>query len=256
MDEGQKVTTGQILAWMSSTERAALVDAARAQGPQELKKWEDAYQMTPILSPVNGLIILKNFVPGQTVTTADIVLSMSDDLMIKAVVDETDLAQISSHQKSIVTLDAYPNDPIDSYVSKISYDAKTVNNVTTYEVDVLPKKPPPFMRSGMTANIEFVLKQTKKTLLIPTSSIHKEGGSLFVMVTDPRSNNYQKAKKRIVTVGNSDGKKTEVLAGVTEGESVLIPDMSSINQLKKESEESNTFGRPKRSGSKPNKDHS
>ncbi len=32
--EGDKVKIGQILAWMSSTERAALLDAARGQGEQ------------------------------------------------------------------------------------------------------------------------------------------------------------------------------------------------------------------------------
>ena len=34
--EGDQVKTGQVLAWMSSTERAALVDAARSQGEETL----------------------------------------------------------------------------------------------------------------------------------------------------------------------------------------------------------------------------
>lgn len=36
--EGQKVKKGQIIAWLSSTERAALIDAARTQGKEEIKK--------------------------------------------------------------------------------------------------------------------------------------------------------------------------------------------------------------------------
>ena len=36
--EGDKVHKGQILAWMSSTERAALLDAATSKGPAELKR--------------------------------------------------------------------------------------------------------------------------------------------------------------------------------------------------------------------------
>ena len=35
--EGEKVKRGQILAWMSSTERAALLDAARAQSEEKVK---------------------------------------------------------------------------------------------------------------------------------------------------------------------------------------------------------------------------
>ncbi len=33
VNEGQHVRRGQVLAWMSSSERAALIDAARAKGP-------------------------------------------------------------------------------------------------------------------------------------------------------------------------------------------------------------------------------
>jgi macrolide-specific efflux system membrane fusion protein len=49
--EGQAVRRGQLLAWMSSTERAALIDAARMQGEAELGYWENAYKPTPIIAP-------------------------------------------------------------------------------------------------------------------------------------------------------------------------------------------------------------
>src|SRR5271170_4470385 len=47
VNEGDKVTQGQIIAWMSSTDRAAILDGARAQGPAVLKKWQDVYKATP-----------------------------------------------------------------------------------------------------------------------------------------------------------------------------------------------------------------
>src|ERR1700746_3068337 len=37
VDEGNTVKSGQILGWMSSTDRAAILDAARAKGEDELK---------------------------------------------------------------------------------------------------------------------------------------------------------------------------------------------------------------------------
>jgi len=43
IDEGAHVKRGDIMAWMSSSDRAAILDAARAQGPEVLKHWEDAY---------------------------------------------------------------------------------------------------------------------------------------------------------------------------------------------------------------------
>ncbi len=59
-------------------------------------------------------------------------------------------------QPASVVLDAYPDQPFPGKVNEIAYDAKTVNNVTTYSVNVLPDKTPTFMRSGMTANVSFV----------------------------------------------------------------------------------------------------
>src|SRR3989339_1787968 len=45
--EGQNIKKGQILAWMSSQERVTLIDAARAGGEDELKRWEEMYKPTP-----------------------------------------------------------------------------------------------------------------------------------------------------------------------------------------------------------------
>ncbi len=255
VEEGEKVKQGQILVWMSSTERAALVDAARAQGPEELKRWEEAYHMTPILAPVNGVIISKNLVLGQTVATTDIILSMSDALMIKAIVDETDLAKIAQNQRAKVTLDAYPDSPIEARVDKISFDARTINNVTTYEVDVLPLGAKPFMRSGMTANIEFLVKSDSELTLVPSSAIQKRSGSLFVLVTPNDNPEAHNAKLKEIRIGNSDGKYSEVLEGLNPGDKVLVPDMNSLKQIKSSSENQGVFGSPPRKPKSPSSSH-
>src|SRR5262249_54993338 len=144
---------GQVMAWMSSTERAALLDAASARGEDELKQWEELYRPTPILAPIPGTVIARNVESGQTFTVSDAVLTMSDRLTVKAQVDETDIAQIALKQRASIVLDAYPQEKLDAIVDQIAYDAKTVNSVTTYVVDVLPRNTPKFMRSSMTANV-------------------------------------------------------------------------------------------------------
>ena len=50
--EGDKVKTGEILALMSSTERAALLDAARGKGEETLQYWEGVYKPIPLPAPV------------------------------------------------------------------------------------------------------------------------------------------------------------------------------------------------------------
>lgn len=58
VEEGDKVKAGQILAEMSSTERAALLDAARGEGEDELKYFEDVYKTIPLISPIGGEVIV------------------------------------------------------------------------------------------------------------------------------------------------------------------------------------------------------
>jgi len=218
-EEGQVVKKGQILAWMSSTERAALIDAARAKGPEELKRWEDIYRATPVLAPINGTVILRNIEPGQTFTSNDAVFVMSDLLTVKAQVDETDIAQIRLRQPAHLVLDAYPDQPFPGRVDQIAYDAKTVNNVTTYEVDVLPDKTPPFMRSGMTANVSFVSASRQNVLLVPSDALRSRDGHLYVLLPPAKPNGTP--AEREIKAGLSDGKRIEVLEGVIEGEKLL-----------------------------------
>lgn len=223
VQEGQIVTKGQIIAWMSSTERAALIDAARARGPEELKRWEELYRATPVLAPISGTVILRSVEPGQTFTGNDAVFVMSDRLTVKAQVDETDIAQIRLRQPAQLVLDAYPDQPFAGHVDQIAYDAKTVNNVTTYEVDLVPEQTPAFMRSGMTANVSFVMDTRRNVLLIPNAAVKSRNGDSYVLLA-PAKTNGTPAEKRIKT-GLSDGKHTEVLEGVTENEKLLAPQL-------------------------------
>ncbi|MDZ8118926.1 efflux RND transporter periplasmic adaptor subunit [Pontiella agarivorans] len=172
VDEGEKVTKGQILGWISSTERATLLDAALATSQEEYDYWEDLYKPSPLISPLDGTIIARNFEPGQSIASSDSVVVIADDLIIVANLDETDIGQIEADQKVVVALEAYPDNEFPCVVEKIAYDATTVSSVTMYEVDVrASRKLPPFARSGMTANLEFIVEEKEGVLTLPVSAI-------------------------------------------------------------------------------------
>lgn len=241
--EGEFVKKGQILAWMSSTERAALLDAARARGSEELARWEDLYKPTPLVAPVAGLVIARNVEPGQTVTAADAVLIMSDRLILKAQVDETDVGQVRLGQAVRIVLDAYPREPLRGRVEHIAFEAKTVNNVTIYEVDVLPDDVPAFMRSGMTANLTFHVAERENTLLLPVSAVKGGGDAAVVRVPGPEGLPVEKS----VRAGLSDGKRIEILDGLAEGERVLVAN-GGASAVSKESKSNPLSPMPRRPG--------
>src|SRR5512135_343190 len=148
VQEGDKVKAGQVVAWMSSTDRAALLDNARGQGEAALKYWQDAYKPIALLAPIDGEVIVATTQPGQTVTTADAVIVLSDHLIVRAQTDETDIGKIKGGEKAEVILDAYPDTTIKASVEHIYYESQTVNNVTIYNVDLVPAEVPVFFRSG------------------------------------------------------------------------------------------------------------
>ncbi|MEE9369394.1 MAG: HlyD family efflux transporter periplasmic adaptor subunit [Pontiella sp.] len=174
VDEGVEVDKGQILGWISSTERATLLDAALATSKDELAYWEELYKPSPLISPLKGTIIARNFEPGQSIGVNDAVVVIADDLIVVANLDETDIGLIKLEQNAEARLEAYPDNEFFCIVEKIAYDASTVQNVTMYEVDIRSDRLPPFARSGMTANLEFVIEERKGVLAVSASAIKQK----------------------------------------------------------------------------------
>lgn len=226
--EGDNVKGGDTLAWMSSTERSVLVDAARLQGEEALKYWEEVYKQTPLISPIDGEVIVRSVEPGQTVTTSDAVIVLSDRLVVSAQFDETDIGRVKIGQKALITLDAYPDIKIEGSVDHIAYESEIVNNVTIYDVDVLPDEIPEVLRSGMSVTVEVVEKSSENVITIPSSAIHYDGKRQFVLVQERRG----KIVERDVEVGLNNDKTAEVISGLATEDSIVMQDASSLPKRK------------------------
>lgn len=216
--EGEHVKAGQILVLMSSTERAALLDAARGQGADTVKYWEDVYKPTPLISPIEGDVIVSTDEPGQTVTSSDVIMVLSDYLIVQAQVDETDIGRVKLGQEAIITLDAYPEIIVRGKVDHIYYESKTVNNVTIYYVDIMPETVPDVFRSGMTATVTIAEKTKENVLTIPSEVIVKGPEGAYVFVLDQV---LGKTVERKIETGISDEKNTEIISGLTPEDKVL-----------------------------------
>ena len=215
--EGDTVKAGQTLAWMSSIERAALLDAARSRGPEQVAYWKDVYKATPLVSPIDADVIVRAFEPGQTVTATDAVLVLSDRLIVNAQVDETDIGSVKVGQNAVVSLDAYPDVKVTSKVAHISYESKVVNNVTIYEVDILPDRVPDVFRSGMSAVVEIVKQQKDSVLRVPVAAVTKKKWKVTVTVLE---GGRQVTRK--VELGASDEKYSEIISGLTTNDTVVM----------------------------------
>lgn len=234
--EGQKVTAGTTLAWMSSTERAALLDAARGQGEEKLKYWQEAYKPIALLAPIDAEVIVATTQPGQTVTTLDAVIVLSDVLIGRAQVDETDIRKIKLGQKAQIILDAYPDTQINATVEHMYYESQTVNNVTIYDVDLIPQNIPDFFRSGMNTTINFIQNSKDDILLVPVEAVYRDKEESFVLV---KKEGQKDLVQQRVEVGISDDKFIEIISGVKEKDIVALKNKKFI--LPKSSSGSSPF---------------
>ncbi len=221
VNEGDIVNKGTILAWISSTERAALLDAVRAQGASELKRWEGLYKPTPVVAPIKGTVILRSVEPGQSFLNTESIFTMADRLTVKAQVDETDIAKVKIGLPVTITLDAYASKPVNGKVVHVAYDATLTNNVTTYIVDVLPDEVPDFMRSGMTASVDIEVDHKDGVLMLPLTSLITTNEGTRVKVKQG-----EEISEIDIQLGSDNGKQAEIVSGILEGEVVLTEDTS------------------------------
>jgi len=217
--EGQQVKVGQTLAWMSSTERAALLDAARGQGEEKLKYWQETYKPIALLAPIDSEVIVATTQPGQTVTTVDAVIVLSDTLIGRAQVDETDIRKIKLGQKAQIILDAYPDTKINAVVEHMYYESQTVNNVTIYEVDLVPESIPDFFRSGMNTTINFIESSKDNILLVPAEAVYKDKEESFVLI---KKEGQTELIQQPVKLGITDDKFIEIISGVNEKDILVL----------------------------------
>ncbi len=227
VSEGDYVKKGQVLAWMSSTDRATLLDAALNEGPARYKYWEKVYQPTPLIAPISGYIIVRGVENGQAVNPNSAAMVIADKLIVRAQIDETDIGRVKLGQSVRIDLDAYPALKVAGVVDHVSYESKSVNNVTIYQVEVVLRNIPAMFRSGMNANVSIIRSIHKNVLTLPEQAIQYRNGKTFVLVKQPKG-----ARPKKVKTGLSENGNIEILSGIATTDKILIPSVEGASTKK------------------------
>jgi macrolide-specific efflux system membrane fusion protein len=232
VDEGAVVKPNDILAWISSEDRIALLDAARSKLEDAQKKGDsaaineakasqviadNAYKKVPLTNSISGQVISRSCEPGQNVTTQTVLFVISDRLVASVQVDEADIGKITLGQDAIIVLDAFPSESVPAKVTKISHEGEVVSDVVIYTVMVEPLNVPARWASGMTANVSFLVINKQNVLTLPNSVLKERDGEKFVMVSTG-----SRPEPRKVETGATDGKTIEITEGLSEGDKILV----------------------------------
>jgi HlyD family secretion protein len=206
---------------------------ARAQVSQDqanLKQLEEQLSYTDILAPIDGVILSRNVEMGDAVSSilvlgssATLIMTLGDtsEVYVKGKVDESDIGKVYLGQPARIKVESFKDKSFNGKVTKISPMGVEKDNVTTFEVRVSINNPGGELKAEMTANAEILLEEHKNVLQIPEGSIiYDNQKKASVEVPDPKG---KEGKRKVaVTVGISNGAKTELLTGLKEGDQVVL----------------------------------
>ena len=210
--------------------KIAQSQAEMARDQANLKQLEEQLSYTDIISPIDGIVLSRDVEMGDAVSSilvlgsaATLVMTLGDtsQVYVKGKVDESDIGKVYLGQPARIKVESFKDKTFNGVVTKISPMGVEKDNVTTFEVRVSINNPGGELKAEMTANAEIILEEHKNVLQIPEGAIlYDKDKKASVEVPEARAKDGK--KKVAVNIGISNGAKTEVLAGLKEGDEVVL----------------------------------
>ena len=215
---------------VSATAKLRQAQAQVSQAKAQLAEKEEELRNSTIVSPIDGTVLSRDVEVGSAVSSilvlgssATLVMTLGDtrEVYVKGKVDESDIGKVDMGREARIKVESYKDRTFLGKVTKISPLGVEKDNVTTFEVRVSIDNAKGELKSQMTANAEIILEEHKGVLMIPEASlIYDKDRKSSVEIPDPSSKDGK--KKVPVTVGISNGSKTELLSGLKEQQQVIL----------------------------------
>ncbi|GAC1299263.1 MAG: efflux RND transporter periplasmic adaptor subunit [Vulcanimicrobiaceae bacterium] len=213
--------TGDVQAARADASRAA-ADLAYAQ--TQLGKLELRAPFAGIVQSVAAQTgdPLRPVQPGDPVLLGQAVFTMAadDKFIVRTKVDEQDVAGIRFGQRAIVSGEDFGGAKLPGHVIAISPIAQRSDDpantsrqvVTTIALD----RRLPFLRDGMTVDVDIITRSSKHVIVVPTDALRKDDRGTYVfVVADGR------ARRVATTVATQNDSQALVTAGPRAGDTIV-----------------------------------
>jgi len=242
--------------------------AAVSQAKATLEVNETDLGKAVIRSPINGVVLTRSVEPGQTVAaslSAPVLFTLAEDLAqmeLHVYVDEADVGRVHEGQAATFTVDAYPDRTFRARIAQVRYGSKTVSGVVTYETVLSLDNADLSLRPGMTATAVVTVQKVEDCVVVPNTALRfappadqasastSSGGLLRKLLPGPppmpaktpADANGDARQPRVwtlragqlvaipVTVGVTDGIRSEIKGGGVKRGMALVVEMSSGNK--------------------------
>lgn len=151
---------------------------------------------TDIRSPVDGVVLLRQVEPGQTVAASfqtPVLFQIAEDLQemqIELSVDESDVGQIRSGQPVTFGVDAFPGRKYQGDVRQVRLAATNTQNVITYPVVIDVSNTDLSLLPGMTASATIEVAERQGVWRVPNAALRFKPAGIEAPRRGRRSMNF------------------------------------------------------------------
>ena len=211
-----------------------------------------------ITSPISGTVLQLAEQQGETLAAGLsaptlIIVANLHKLEAEIYVDETDIGKIKIGQDADITVDAFPHKTFHGKVTKIASGSTIQNGVVTYDVSISLNSMKG-LKPDMSANATIYIRKIQNALIVPAEAVTQTVSGSTINVLENKNGNPTPETVTVKT-GISDGVNTQILSGVTEGQTIILAGMQTGGPMRGPSffgpKQSNTPKRKVPAGAKP-----
>ncbi len=215
-----------------SEQEITIGEAQVAQSQAAVEQARLALANATLTAPFDGVVAAVNVRVGEIVAGSAqpaIVLIDPSRFHIDVKVDEIDIGRVQEGQPVEVIIDALPGAQVKGHIERISPIAQVQGGVVSYDVMIVIEPTDAPLRAGMTASANIVTTELKDVVIVPNRLIQID-----------RNDNKAYVEKLVdgiplrteITVGARNDQFSQVLRGVSEGDVIVLRDVSSREQLR------------------------
>ncbi len=248
--EGAQVANNQVLGSFELPDLQNQIDNARlsvrnaqlslSDAQEALRIAQDLLDDYTITSPIDGTVIEKNYKAGDNIDPSTAAASGQNACMAVIYdlsrmtfdmnVSELDVSKLKVGQSVTFTSDALEGQTFTGHVDKVNINGVTLNGSTNYPVTIVIDSGEG-LYPGMNVSATILVEEIGEVLAIPVDAVQRGN---TVLVAPPEALNSKgeltdpaKLEERAVELGRGDSESIEVLSGLAEGETIVIPNMAS-----------------------------
>ena len=178
----------------------------------------EAQRTVTLRSPVSGIVTEKKALAGMRFMPGETLYQVTDLSSVWVIADlfEQDIGLVRLGAKASVTFNAYPNRAFDGTITYIYPTLKAETRTVPVRIELANVGG--LLKPGMFAQVELQVGNRSAVLTIPDSAVLDTGTRRIVLVQLMEG----RFEPREVKLGSRSDSYVEVLAGVREGEQVVV----------------------------------